>query len=390
MEFTFSIPTKIHFGAGSLNKLTDEKLPGKKALIIISAGTAMVKFGYLNQLTAILDKTNTGYIIYNKILPNPIKEHVMEGAQTAKKNNCDMIIGLGGGSTIDAAKAIAIMCTNPGDYWDYISGGSGKGLPVENAPLPIIAITTTAGTGTESDPWTVITHNEEKIGFGLIPGTFPTISIVDPNLMLTVPPDMTAYQGFDALFHSTEGYIANISNPVSDSFALKSIELIAKWLPIAVNDGNNVEARMNVALANTISGFVESTSGCTSEHSIAHALSAYHPNLPHGAALIAISVEYYKHFITSIPEKLKDMAKAMGIDTSNMSEKDAAMAFINALIKLKEACNVADLNLADFGVIKANAMKYAKNAKDTMGGLFDVDRVEVTTKDVASIIERSL
>ena len=390
MDFTFFIPTKIHFGAGSLGKLAEEKLPGKKALVVISAGTSMRKFGYLDKLTAILDKANVSFVIYDKILANPIKEHVMEGAAIAKEAGCDMVVALGGGSTIDAAKSIALMCTNDGDYWDYVSGGTGKAMPVENDPLPIIAITTTAGTGTEADPWTVITHNNEKIGFGLVPGTFPTISIVDPELMVSVPKNMTAYQGFDALFHATEGYIANIATPISDAFALKSIELVAKWLSTAVNDGNNIDARMNVALANTLSGMVESTSCCTSEHSIAHALGAYHPELPHGAALTAICVEYYKHFVNAIPEKLAVMASAMGVDTKGMSSIEAANAFVDALAKLKAECGLANLNLADFGVVKADAKKYAQNAMDTMGGLFGLDRCEVTVEDAAGIIERSM
>ena len=148
-----------------------------------------------------------------------------------------------------------------------------------NVPLPIIAITTTAGTGTEADPWTVITNGNEKIGFGY-DRTFPILSIVDPDLMMSVPSDLTSYQGFDALFHSTEGYLNTTANEMSDLFALKAISLIGKSLAKAVSNGSNEEARADVALANTLSGIVESTSGCISEHSIEHALSAYHPKLP--------------------------------------------------------------------------------------------------------------
>ena len=165
---------------------------------------------------------------------------------------------LGGGSLIDAAKAIAVMAANPGDYWDYIAAGSGKGQPLANSPLPVVAVTTTAGTGTEADPWTVITKEDsnEKIGAGW-PEVFPALSIVDPELMMTVPPHLTAYQGFDALFHSTEGYLANCSTPISDIYAIKAIELIGRSLAKAVKDGSDREARADVALANTLSGMVE-------------------------------------------------------------------------------------------------------------------------------------
>lgn len=314
MNFNYFIPTKILFGAGKLAELHKHPLPGKKALIVTTAGTSVKKFGYLDRLKEQLDLSGISYILFDKILPNPIKDHVMEGAALAKENNIDFVIGLGGGSSIDSAKAIAVMASNEGDYWDYISGGTGKGLPVPNDPLPVVAITTTAGTGTEADPWTVTTKTEtnEKIGFGY-DKTFPVLSVVDPELMVSVPKNLTAYQGFDALFHSTEGYLNTTSYVMSDMFALKSIELIGKSLAEAVQNGSNLNARGDVALANTLAGMVESTSGCISEHSLAHAISAFHPKFEHGAALISISAAYYTHFANSgtCDEKMIQMAKAL-------------------------------------------------------------------------------
>ena len=178
--FSLYIPTKLVFGCGEIKKLSSEKLPGKKALVVISSGTSMRKYGYLERVLAQLRLNNVETLVYDKILPNPIKEHVMEAAAICWEEKCDFVVGLGGGSSIDSAKSIAVMACNDGDYWDYVSGGSGKGRPVTKA-LPIIAIPTTAGTGTEMDPWTVITHEtaQEKIGFGC-QLTFPTLSIVDP------------------------------------------------------------------------------------------------------------------------------------------------------------------------------------------------------------------
>ncbi|HEX2953023.1 MAG TPA: iron-containing alcohol dehydrogenase, partial [Bacillota bacterium] len=319
MEFNYFIPTRILFGKGQLGKLHEQSLPGRKALIVTTAGNSVKKFGYLKRLEEQLDMAGVAHLLFDKILPNPIRPHVMEGAKLAKESGCDFIIGLGGGSSIDSAKSIAVMATNEGDYWHYIGGGTGKGKAVPNWPLPVIAITTTAGTGTEADPWTVITNDQtnEKIGFGY-EGTFPVLSIVDPELMMTVPKDLTAYQGFDALFHSTEGYINKFANPIGDIYALKSIELIGKYLAVAVNDGTNEEARANVALANTLSGMNESTSGCTSEHSIEHALSAFHSGLPHGAGLIMVSKAYYTHFAKTgaCDQRFIDMAKALGLETA--------------------------------------------------------------------------
>lgn len=384
-NFSYYIPTRLFFGKGELGRIATEKLPGKKALIVTSSGTSMKKYGYLDRLTALLKENKTDYVIFDKILPNPIKSHVMEGAALAKSEGCDFVIGLGGGSSIDASKAIAVMATNEGDYWDYISGGSGKGMPVPNDPLPIIAITTTAGTGTEADPFTVTTKEEtgEKIGFGY-DKTFPVFSIIDPDLMMSVPPKLTAYQGFDALFHATEGYIASVANPISDLFALKSIELLGKYLARAVKDGSDVEVRSYVALANTLSGMVESTSGCTSEHSIEHAMSGYHPDLPHGAGLIMVSVAYNTLFADKVPDRFIAMAKALGKEDA----KDP-MDFVEMLKKLQKDCGVDELKMSEYGIKKEELPQMAKHAKDTMGGLFEVDRYQLSMDEVVSILEKS-
>lgn len=387
MSFNYFIPSRILFGKGQLSKLHNQSLPGKKALIVTSAGTSVKKYGYLGRLEEELKKANVEFILFDKILPNPIKPHVMEGAKLARESGCDFIIGLGGGSSIDSAKSIAVMASNEGDYWDYVGGGSGKGMPVAVDPLPVVAITTTAGTGTEADPWTVITNDEtnEKIGFGY-DKTFPVLSIVDPDLMMTVPAHLTAYQGFDALFHSTEGYINVVANEMSDMYALKSIELLGKYLSKAVNDGSDEEAREKVALANTLAGMVESTSGCTSEHSLEHAMSAFHPDLPHGAGLIMVSREYYTFFAKSgaCSQRLIDMAVALG-------KKDAKepMDFVIALLELQKACGMDNLKMSEYGIEKSEMEALAKNARHTMGGLFACDPAKLSDKDVVEIYNKS-
>lgn len=385
MSFRYFLPTEILFGRGQLSQLAQHGLPGEKALIVISAGASMRRNGYLQRVTDQLDKAGVAHVVFDKILSNPIKQHVMEGAAMAKQEGCDFVIGLGGGSSIDSAKSIAVMATNPGDYWDYINGGSGKGQPVPCDPLPVVAITTTAGTGTEADPWTVITNGEEKIGFGN-DKTFPVLSIVDPDLMLSVPPHLTAYQGFDALFHSTEGYLNKTANPISDLFALKAISLIGQSLAAAVADGSNADARADVALANTLSGMVETVSGCTSEHSLEHALSACHPALPHGAGLIAISLAYYTHFAGTgaCDQRLVDMARALG-----RADAASPMDFVDALAALQKACGVDNIALSAYGVDVARAAEYARIARDTMGGLYEVDPAPLSDEAAIQIYERS-
>ena len=387
MYFNYYIPTRILFGAGQLGHLHEQKMPGKKALIVISSGKSTRANGYLDRTVRELELAGVEYVVFDKILPNPIKTHVEEGAALAKAEGCDFLVGLGGGSSIDSAKAIAVMATNPGDYWDYISGGSGKALPLVNDPLPVVAITTTAGTGTEADPWTVTTKEEtnEKIGFGC-DQLYPVLSVVDPELMTTVPPMLTAYQGFDALFHSTEGYINNTAYSLSDIYSLKAIELIGESLAAAVKNGNDIDARAKVALGNTLSGFVESTSGCTSEHSIEHAMSAHFPNLTHGAGLIMISLAYYTHFAEThaCDERLITMAKALG-------KKDASepMDFVTALHELQTACGVDDLKMSEWGIKETDLDKIADTAFDTMGKLFKVDPAPISRDDVMNILRKS-
>lgn len=382
MKFSYYMPTRILFGAGSIKKLAKTRLPGKKALII-TGGTSTTKLGYVELVRKMLAEGGAESIIYDKVQPNPTLAGVNACAALCRDQNCDFVVGLGGGSAIDTAKATAVLAANPGDYWDYVAGGSGRALPVPNEPLPIVAVTTTAGTGTEADPWSVITNGEEKIGFGF-DGTFPTLSVVDPELMATVPSRMTAFQGFDALFHATEGYIAKIASPMSDMFALRSIELIGKSLSDAVADGADMDARADVALANTLSGFVETMSSCTSEHAIEHALSAYHPTLPHGAGLIMLSRSYYTHFLGVCDERFIDMARALGKHDATRPEE-----FIEALVSLQVDCGVDALKMSDYGIDGADLGKYADNALATMGGLYRLDRKQISREETIEILTES-
>lgn len=388
MSFNMYVPTRILFGAGELNNLHTQKMPGKKAMVVISNGKSTKENGYLDRALEQLKLTGVEATVFDKVQANPLKSTVMEGGKFARENNCDFVVALGGGSCMDAAKAIATMATNDGDCWDYISGGTGKGKAIVNKPLPLIAITTTAGTGSEVDQWGVITNEEtnEKIGFGGLDELFPKIAIVDPELMLTVPPKFTAYQGFDALFHSVECYISKFANLMGDMYAITAIENISKNITRAVNDGNDIEAREKVAFGNTLSGAVMTISACTSEHSMEHAMSAYHQELPHGAGLIMISKAYFTHFINKhvCDDRFIKMAKVMGMEDA----KDP-MDFITMLVKLQEECGVADLRMSDYGIISDEFDTMAKNARETMGGLFMCDRSELTHEECVAIYKAS-
>ena len=387
MGFQYYVPTRILFGSEQLNKLSKKRLPGKKALIVISSGKSTRANGYLDRVEEQLKLAGVESVVFDKVLPNPTKPVVMAGAQAARDNGCDFIIGLGGGSSIDSAKAIAIMATNDGDLWDYVYGGTGGAQRMKNPPLPVVAITTTAGTGTEADAWAVVTNEEtsEKIGFGN-DRTFPVLSIVDPDLMLSVPPKFTAYQGFDALFHSTEGYLSKRASLMSDMYALKAVEMVGRNLAAVVADGSDEAAREKVAFGNTLGGFVMSVGTTTSEHAIEHAMSAYHPQLPHGAGLIMISTAYYRHYakVEVCRSRMIDLAKAMGRENAC-----DPMEFVVALEKLQADCGVNNLRMSDYGITPDEFETIAQNARETMGAQFKCDRVELTEADVVAILKES-
>jgi len=381
------IPTRVLFGAGQLNTLHEQPMPGKKAMIVISNGKSTRVNGYLSRTQEQLEDAGVISVVFDKVQANPLKSTVMAGGLFAKENNCDFIVALGGGSCIDAAKAIAVMAINDGDLWDYIGAGTGKGKAIVNKPLPIIAITTTAGTGSESDCGAVISNEDTHEKTGIITeDLFPVLAIVDPELMRSVPPKFTAYQGFDALFHSVEGYVSNGVNLMSDMYAITAIENIGRNLVNAVKNGNDITARERVAFGNSLSGTVMMVGRCTSEHSLEHALSAYHQDLPHGAGLIMLSRAYFTNLIDKhvCDERFIRMAQAMG-----MEDAKEAMDFIKMLIQLQEDCGVSDLKMSDYGITPEEFPKMAQNAKDTMGGLFQCDRIELSNEDCIAIYMKS-
>lgn len=387
VTFNFYNPTRIVFGSGKLNTLSEQVLPGKKAMLLISNGKSTKVNGSLDKVKEQLAKAGAHYAVFDKIMENPVKEVIMEGAAFARENGCDFILALGGGAVLDSSKAIAAMATNDGDLWDYVNGGTGKGKPLTNKGLPIVTIPTSSGTGSEINCWGVISNLEtkEKIGFGA-ECLVPVLSIVDPELMKTVPPKYTAYQGFDALFHNTEVMMSSGVNVFSEAIALSAIENIAKYLPRAVKDGNDIEAREHVAYGSTVAGITMQLTSTTAQHSMEHAMSAYHHNLPHGAGLIMISVEFARYFIEkhACDGQFIKMARAMGI-----ADADKPEDFLTALLALQTACGVDDLKMSDYGITKDECMTLAVNARETMGGLFLANPCEMNDKDCAGVFEKA-
>ena len=209
--YNFFAPTRVLFGAGKLGELGDQALPGKKALVVTTGGKSVKANGYLARVEAELDRAGVEHVLFDRIEPNPLRATVNAGGWMAREQGCDFVLALGGGSVMDGSKGICVVAANPGhdetgnevagDIWDYVLGGTAKALPIPNDPLPLVCVTTTAGTGSEVDAGGVLSCEErdEKLRLGS-PKLFPALSVVDPELMLTVPARLTAFQGFDALF----------------------------------------------------------------------------------------------------------------------------------------------------------------------------------------------
>lgn len=394
MTFNFNNPTNLIFGSGKLDELGGQIAArrkagtlGKKALLLISNGKSTKTNGSFDRVMAQLKEAGVEVAVFDKIMENPLKSVVMEGAAFAKENGCDFIVALGGGAVLDASTAVSAMATNPGDLWDYVNGGTGKGQPLVNPGLPVVTIATSSGTGSEVNCWGVISNPDtnEKIGFGY-PELVPVLAIVDPELMKTVPAKYTAYQGFDALFHNTEVMISNGVDILSETIALSAIESIAKYLPRAVKDGNDLEAREQVAYGSTIAGIAMQLTNTTAQHSMEHAMSAYHHNLPHGAGLIMISKAFAEFFIErhACDEQFVKMARVMGIP-----EADKPEDFITALMQLQKDCGVDDLKMSDYGFTPEESMTLAVNARETMGGLFLSNPCGMTDAECAGTFDKS-
>ena len=374
------MPTKTLFGPGRLNDLHLQTLPGKKALIVTSQGKSVKKYGYLQRVQNELDLAQVEYILFDQIRPNPTVENVMDGAQMAKDHGCDFVLALGGGSVMDCSKCIALMMTNEGDIWDYSQSQHGKKQTPAHQAAPLVCITTSAGTASEVDMGAVISNDTMKEKSSIMHiSMFPVLSIVDSDLMMSVPPKLTAYQGMDAFFHASETVINKNVHPMAEMFALKTIELVAKYLPIAYRDGDNQEARAYLALANSLAGYYMM---CTSAHTMEHVMGSFHENLIHGAGLIEIAHAYYDYFASrqaaEIP--MMKMAKAMG-----MKDVTSGQDFIKALDQLIEDIGCADLKMSDEGITKEEIKLYPSKIHEVLGGDITADPIPLSDDDYLEI-----
>lgn len=331
--------TSYH-GAGAIKEIPGEvKLRGFKKAFVCS-DPDLIKFGVTKKVTALLEAAGISYELYSDIKPNPTIENVQSGVEAFKASGADFIIAIGGGSSMDTAKAVGIIITNP----EFEDVRSLEGVaPTKNPCVPIIAVPTTAGTAAEVTINYVITDVEKKRKFVCVDAhDIPVVAVVDPEMMASMPKGLTAATGMDALTHAIEGYTTKGAWEMTDMFNLKAVEVIAKSLRGAVD--NTPEGREGMALGQYLTGMGFSNCGLGIVHSMAHALGAVY-DTPHGVANAILLPTVMEFNAEATGEKLKDIAKAMGVEgVDNMSQEEYRKAAVDAVKKLSADVGIpADL-----------------------------------------------
>ena len=305
-DFIYYNPVKLVFGEGKLKEAgTWAKMYGKKA-IIVTTGTLFKESGLVDRLQKILKGSGVDSIYYPDVNANPLNTQIDKGAETARAKGCELVIGLGGGSAIDAAKGIAIVLGHNRPVWDFCMGSDAA--PITEKTYPIIAITTTSGTGSECTQWSVITNpdTEEKPGIGS-DYTFAKVAIVDPELMVSMPPKITASTGFDVLAHAIEAYTAELATPITDMGCEQAIRLVGRYLRRAVKNGEDREARNGMAYANSLSGIAISVGIVTVCHGLAHSIGGLSGST-HGETLAAMTPHTMRFSMKAFPDKYRKVA----------------------------------------------------------------------------------
>ncbi len=343
MTNKFTIPNTSYFGAGALQSaMADICKLGKKALIV--AGSSMIKQGHVALLTNQLAQNNVGHCIFSEISGEPTDTMIEAGLEVYRKENCDFIIGFGGGSPLDSAKAIGALATNGGNITDY----NGKEVPI--ALPPLVAIPSTAGTGSEVTQFTIITDTKRSIKM-LIKGTncLPDMAVVDANFTMATPPSITAATGLDALTHAIEAYTSKKAFSITDLYAISAIKRIFKYLPICYKDGSDVKAREEMAMAAYEAGICINNSSVTLVHGMSRPIGAIF-HVPHGMSNAILLKECLSFALEGAYDRFARLAREIGVASTQETDEAAAFKFLAAVGQICQVLNVP--TLAGYGIDK--------------------------------------
>jgi len=359
-SFNYFQPTEIRFGSGRTAEVAEVVgRYGKHCLVVTTPPEGKLADIY-TRVISLLKDGGIDVAHFDGVVPNPTTDCITDGAKMAKEFGAEVVVGLGGGSSMDAAKAIAVECTHEGTAWDYRWF---KETQPSEKTLPIVAVTTTSGTGSEVTQVGVLTNPAEKDKSAIYNSiVYPRVAIVDPELTLSVPASITAQTGFDVFAHAFESYLHPAASPYTERMALEAIRLVAENLPAAVKDGSDLKAREGMAWANTLAGLCIANAGVTLPHGVGMTIGGYCPQVAHGQALAIVYPEFTRYTYTYAVEKFATMGRIF--EPALEKETDDVAA--------KKSCGVVDgflkkidlwLSLEGLGVTKEEIVLIADHSQ---------------------------
>ena len=362
-----SVPTRLVHGPGAVASLADEcrALGITKPMLVTDPGVAAA--GLVDR---VLPQLN-GAIVFDEVRPNPDIELVDLAAAAYRDNGCDGLVGLGGGSSLDTAKSIGVVARHGGSIARYEWGRD----PIAERIPPFVAIPTTAGTGSEVTLWAVITDHGRQLKFnvGGTPLIGAHVALIDPELMLGLPPAVTAATGMDALSHAIECFTCDYHQPFNDAVALHAIELVGRWLRVAVEDGTNLEARTQMAHAATLGGMAYGTESAGAAHAMSQSAGGVH-DCPHGALTARVLGPVCEYNVPAAPERYARIAQGLGVDTSGMDAVEAAQAGVEAVYRLTDDVGIPTLEELGFSTDEIPMLaRIAYEDPQTQGNAREVD-----------------
>ena len=379
--YEFRGATRYILGPGSSNRLGElAATHGRKALLILEPG--LVEAGLEEKITTSLTNGCPDFVLFKDFVQEPEPDQADQAAVKAREAGCDVVIGVGGGSAMDLAKAAAVLVTNQGRAVDYI----GVGL-VPKPGLPTIMVPTTAGTGSEVTWTAVFTKRAEKAKGGInSPHMYPALALLDPELTVSLPAGLTASTGMDALCHAIESFTSVKANPMSDLASSKAIQLIAQYLPMAVADGRNLEARENMLLGSLLAGLGLANAGVTAVHALSYPLGAVY-GIPHGLAN-ALLLPYVMNFnCLGNPEKFGRVTELMGETVTGLSLRDKAKMAAETVHELMADIRLT-AGLGDLGVEEQALEELAEKAM-ALGRVLENNPRALTREDALAIYEEA-
>lgn len=386
-QFEFHNPVRLRFGAGAFDETGRSTADYGSRAMLVTGGSSARSSGLLDRAVALLEEAGAGCTVFDRIMPNPTDEIVDEGGELARSEGVDVIVALGGGSPMDAAKGIAISATHDAPIREFLKVGDR--LQATEATLPLVCVTTTSGTSSELTPFAVITTVSATMKSAIRSDyIFPKVAIVDPETTLTCPAGVTANTGADVLAHAMEGYFSTEASALTDIFAERAIGLVGRWLPKAVADCEDPQAREKMALANVYAGYVLSNCGASVMHALEHPISALYPEVAHGAGLAVMMVAYAEHYWDRDPLKFGRIAQLLGRGVQGAPVEQSAEFAADALRSLLSSIGL-DIGLDDLGVGRDEIERIVDDALHYMGGAVEKTPADLTRDDLIRLLEDS-